>query len=706
MSEFPFLDLDNLPKWSELKPQRIQEEVSLAIERAEERLQSIRELSLEESTFENSVKALEQSTTDLDYAWGLVGHLDSVCNSPELRERYNEMLPQVSAFSAKIALDEKLWQAIRGFADKPESKSLSSVDHRLLQETISDFREAGADLPFEKRKRLEQISSELAQVTQQFSERVLDATNSWKLIIRDEQRLRGLPESAKEAARSTALDKLGEEEGKDSWVFTLQAPSLIPALQYLDEDDLRKEIWQASDELGSQEPYDNQNLVSTILKLRQEKAEILGKSDFSEVALCRRMARSGEKADSFVSGLRDQTQLFFDQENKELENYIAEKKKKTAELLNPWEVGYWSEKLKKERYDFDEEELRPFFPIDSVLQGMFSLVTQVFGLKIIERSTLFEGKLTTSCAEDSNPVEVWHPEVKFYDLFDSESQRHLGSFYADWHPRASKRAGAWMNYLKTGEPQQNGERPPHLGLICGNLTAPTASKPALLTHYEVETIFHEFGHLLHHLCGEVPHRSLNGVNVAWDFVELPSQIMENWCWERESLDLFAKHYETNETIPEDLFSKMIRAKNFMAGNAMMRQLAFSKLDLVLHRSFARDMPEDLEYSLQQVLTDYTPKRKTQPRSIALRFSHLFGSPMGYATAYYSYKWAEVLDADAFTRFQTEGVMNPETGRSFRECILSKGNSRPPEELFREFMGRDPDSTALLKRCGLLHTPQT
>ena len=325
MPEHPFLDLANLPAWSELSPDLIKSEISNALERSEERLQNIRSLSPQESNFNNSVKALEQATIYLDHAWGLVGHLDSVCNSPELRTAHNEMLPKVSAFGAKIPLDEKLWQVIRCFSEKPEVQDLSPIDHRLLDETIADFRESGADLPAEKKDRLEKISSELAQATQQFSERVLDATNSWKLVVNQEARLSGLPQSAKEAARATAIEKLGEEEGSKSWIFTLHAPSLVPALQYLDDDELRKEIWTASDALGSEKPYDNQSLIATILQLRQEKAELLGKSDFSEVALSRRMAKSGQRADAFISELRDQTAPFFERENQELESYKAEK---------------------------------------------------------------------------------------------------------------------------------------------------------------------------------------------------------------------------------------------------------------------------------------------------------------------------------------------------------------------------------------------
>ena len=701
MSKHPFLQLSGNPDWKSLKPNHIRGDITEALEAAEKNLQKIRDLQPEETTFANTVKALEGAPHELSFAWGLVTHLDSVCNSPELREVHNEMLPAVSAFFAKISLDPKLWNSLQAFSKKEEANSLNSIDKRLLDETMRDFQEAGADLQDDKRSRLEAISQELAKLTQKFSEQVLDATNEWKIVVKDEDKLKGLPESAKEAARQTAIEKLGEDEGKDAWVFTLHTPSMLPVLQYLEDDDIRKEVWTASDCLCVNAPFSNEPLIRQIIKLRHEKAEILGKDNFADAVLSRRMAQNGEKADNFVTELREKTDPFFIQENKELEEFKAEKTGNPSEALEPWEVGFWSEKLKKERYDFDNEDLRPYFPIQSVLEGMFELATKVFGLIIREKPTIFECKAVENGIENhTTPESVWHEEVRFYDLIDSSSNQHLGSFYADWHPRNSKRAGAWMNYLMTGEPNEDGNREPHLGLICGNLTSPTPNKPALLTHYEVETIFHEFGHLLHHLCGNVPHRSLNGVNVAWDFVELPSQIMENWCWERESLDLFARHYETGENIPEDLFKKMLRARNFMAGNTMMRQLAFAKLDLFIHRELAQQEFDSLESILQKTLEKYLPKRKTTPRTIALRFSHLFSSPVGYAAAYYSYKWAEVLDADAFTRFHKEGIMNAKTGIEFREKILSKGNSAPPDQLYRNFMGRDPKVEPLLIRSGL------
>jgi oligopeptidase A len=660
-------------------------------------MEAIRKTPLEEVDFNSVPLRFCKVQEDLSEAWNVVSHLDQVRNSEELREAYNEMLPKVTAFGTKALLDQKLWNQVKAFAGTEEAQAFDGQEKRLLDELVADFVEAGADLPEDKRSRLEELSSELAQSTQKFSENVLDSTNAWQKVIEDETLLAGLPESAKIAARETA--KLKELEG---WVFTLHAPSIMPIMKYLDDDSLRQEFWEASCKVGWEGERDNTDLIRKILDLRQEKATILGKRDYADVVLERRMAGSGARADEFVSDLRDKTTDAFTRENDQLIAFKAEKTGHPAELLEPWEHSYWAEKQMKEKYDFDDEDMRPYLPIDSVLSGMFSLVTKIFCLRIEERSTSHEGQPANLVkGDDREPVEVWHPEVKFYEVFDSTDNRHLGSFYADWHPRPDKRSGAWMNYFKMGIPGDAASpRGPHLGLMCGNMTAPVDGKPALLTHYEANTVFHEFGHLLHHLCAEVKYKSLGMGTVPWDYVELPSQIMENWLWERESLDLFARHHETNEPIPEELFQKLIRARNYHAGFMQMRQLFLGKMDLLLHRKLIIEGYGDLEEALEPLIADYRAKFKTPPPTIARQFGHLFSDPVGYACAYYSYKWSEVLDADAFTRFQKEGIMNPQTGLSFRECILSKGNSKPAEELFRDFMGRDPDPQALLVRSGL------
>ena len=413
----------------------------------------------------------------------------------------------------------------------------------------------------------------------------------------------------------------------------------------------------------------------------------MGKKLFPDWVLARRMAKSGAKALAFIEDLQEKTKPAFDREVEELQAYKASVTGEDVGPLNQWEVGYWSEKLRKDRFDFDEEILRPYFPMESVMSGMFNLVEQIFGITVKE-------------ATDPKP-DVWHPEVKLFAIHDSADGRHLGSFYTDWFPRETKRSGAWMSYMITGQPKDDGRLSPHLGQIAGNLTPPVGDKPALLNHSDVETIFHEFGHLLHHLLSEVKISSLAGVNVAWDFVELPSQIMENWCWERESLDLFARHYETGERIPEDLFQKMKRSRNFGSARMQMRQLSLGKMDLSLHLDFDPSDNGDLDAFIKDALKGYqAPVNVELPTSIR-SFGHLFSDATGYAAGYYSYKWAEVLDADAFTRFVEEGILNPETGMAFRKAVLAMGNAKDPAILFRDFMGRDPDPDALLRRLDLL-----
>ena len=672
----PFLDDQFQIKWSTLTPDHISTDVTKSIEAGKANIEAIKTVTPDEATFENTFGALESGTQDLDRAWGRVNHLDSVANSDALREALNEMLPIVSEFSSSISLNDDLWRVLKSYAESDAVSQLSEIKQRFVQETCDDFKGAGADLAPEAKKRMFEINSELATVTQKFGENVLDSTNQWELFVEDEGELAGLPDSAKATAAEDAKSK--GKEGQ--WRFTQQFPSMYPVMQYAESDSLRKKIWEGGCTVGNGGDHDNSDHIWTILKLRKEKAELLGFKNFADHVLDRRMAQTGKGALDFTEDLHAKISDRFQEENKELQAYKAEKTGGEPAPLEPWEVAFWSEKRRKELYSFDDEALRPYFPVDQVMGGLFSLTSKLFGIQIT-----------------SVEAEAWHPEVKFYEIHDTASGDHLGSFYADWHPRESKRSGAWMNYLETGLPNP---RTPHLGLICGNMSKPTGDKPALLTHNEVETVFHEFGHLLHHLLSDVEVKSLAGVNVPWDFVELPSQIMENFCWDRESLDFFAKHYETGETIPDELFDKMIAARNYMSASTFMRQLALGKLDLELHVNSEKYQGRDLDELDREILSDYKAKLATDGPSMSRRFNHLFSSPVGYAAGYYSYKWAEVLDADAFTRFREEGVLNSETGMSFRHEILAKGNSRPVDESYRQFMGRDPEQAALLERSGL------
>lgn len=681
-----FSDAYHIP-WDKLTANCVEPDINIALENAQSNIEKLRQLEDSALTYENTFAALEEASLDLDRAWGRLNHLDSVSNNDEQRAALNAVLPKVTSFYSSIPLDAAIWSKLKAFAESPAAAELGQTRKRYVEETCASFIQSGADLPEDKKNRVAEIQSRLSEVTQKFGENVLDSTNAWELVIDDESRLAGLPESAVATAAEDAKAK--GHEGK--WRFTLQQPSMGPVMQFAEDDSLRKEIWAASCTVGYSDGFDNTQLIEEILQLRQEKAELLGFENFADLTLARRMARNGATASQFTEDLHDKIVDRFRSETEELKKWKADQEGTEPALMEPWQVSYWAEKRRKAEYDFDAEELRPYLPLNKVMEGMFGIVTKLYNVRIIERETTADG----------GDIQTWNPEVKFYDLFDNKTEELLGSFYADWHPRESKRGGAWMNSFETGLPATGDQpREPHLGLMCGNMSKPIGDKEALMTHYEVETIFHEFGHLLHHLLGNVTVKALSGTNVAWDFVELPSQIMENYCWNRESLDLFARHFETDEPIPQELFDKMIAARNYMSASVYMRQLALGKLDLDLHIDVKNNQGRDLDELDREILADYKVQLATDSPSMARRFNHLFSSPTGYAAGYYSYKWAEVLDADAFTRFQKEGILNAETGQAFREDILSKGNSAPADELYRDFMGRDPDQTAFLERAGL------
>jgi oligopeptidase A len=628
-------------------------------------------------TFANTMQRLDQLTERLEYAMQIVRNLEAVATTPELRAAYNAVQPQVSEFYSSLPLNETLWRAVQGYAQTDEGRNLSGVRKRFLEKTMDNFRRHGAELDAPGKQRIAEIDVELTKQTIRFSENVLDSTNLYEWVITDERQLAGLPESARAMARSSAASKGLPEP---SWRFTLQGPSYLAVLTYLDDSELRRKVYEAFVSRATEEKYDNRPILRRILELRGEKARLLGYRDFADLVLEDRMAHSGERAQQFLDDLKQKTASQFHKENAELLAFSGKGK------LYPWDIAYYAEKQRAALYDFDEEALRPYFPLDRVVNGMFEIVQRLYGIRVLEKQG----------------VPVWDRQVKYYEIYDESlgsGNRMVGAFYADWFPRENKRGGAWMDTFITGIPRGDGQEP-HLGLISGNLTPPNEDRPALLTHREVQTIFHEFGHLLHHCLSRVELRGLAGVNVAWDFVELPSQIMENWSWEREALDLFARQYQTGAPIPAELLEKMRNARNFRAANAQMRQLGFGFVDLALHRDIDPNSVDLLAFA-RGILQEFSAAELPEHYAMIVSFTHLFASPVGYGAGYYSYKWSEVLDADAFTLFQRGGIFSREVGGRFRERILARGDSEDPALLYRSFMGRDPDPNALLERSGLL-----
>jgi oligopeptidase A len=633
--------------------------------------------SAELRTYASTLGALEDATDALERAMAVVDHLESVATSEALRSAYNATRPKVSAFWSELAMNDGLYQAVRTFSETDAAAELPPTEKRFLKKTLEDFRRHGAELCPEDKAKLQAMEIELAKLTTEFSQNVLDETNAFELNISEEGKLAGLPDSAKQAGAENARAK-----GRGGWRFTLHAPSMTPLLTYLDDAEIREHVWRAYSTRATSGERDNRRIIARILELRRAKAALLGYRDFSDLVTEDRMAKSGASARSFIEDLRSKTQAAFDRENRALQAFREEIEGGGAPALEPWDVAYYSEKQRQAKYEFNEEKLRPYFPLDRVLDGLFAIAQALYEIRIVAREAV-----------------VWDANVKSYAIHDRDGTM-IAAFYVDLFPRENKRDGAWMAALISTADREELPRP-QLGLFCANVSPPVGGKPALLTHREVETLFHEFGHLLHHCFSRVSVRSLSGTNVAWDFVELPSQIMENWCWERRSLDLFAAHYETGERIPHELYEKMVHARTYRAANAQMRQLGFAAVDLALHRDYDPSKDGDVMTYAREILQAYSPTKLPEEYAMLASFSHVFAHPIGYAAGYYSYKWAEVLDADAFTRFKQEGITNPQVGHAFRKAILSKGNSEEPERLYHDFMGRGPRLEPLLERAGLL-----
>lgn len=674
----PLLTLRAPLPFAAIEPSSIEPAIAVLLQSTQAKVDALAATSPPFS-FANTLALLDRLSENLDNAMTLIGHLEAVATTPELRAAYNAVLPKVSQFQSQWAMDERLWRLFKTYADSPEARALRGPRRRLLEQTLRNFKRQGAELSRDAKQTLEQINNELVRLCTQFSQNSLDARAAFELLICDERRLTGLPNLVLAAAKADA-----ERRKLSGWRLTLDAPSYIPVLTYADDRELRRQLYLAQARLAAAAPYDNRDIVCKIICLREQKAKLLGYANFVDYVAEERMAKSATRIREFLLDLEERTRPAFERENRELNEFAASL---GASLpLEPWDIAYYAEKLRRARFDIDQEALRPYFALDQVLQGMFILAERLFGVRVVE--------LLPGSAERP---DTWRDDVRYFSVFDIDGQ-HLGGFYADLFPHDNKRGGAWMNALLTG-----GNGQPHVGLICSNITKPLGQSQPLLTHDEVETLFHEFGHLLHHLLSKTELRSQAGTNVAWDFVELPSQIMENWCWERESLDLFARHSQTGQPLPIDVFERLKAARTFRSANATMRQLGFGVLDFELHSQPAPGHAQQLLATARQILQRFTASELPSDYAMVCSFGHLFSGPVGYAAGYYSYKWAEVLDADAFSRFKQAGIFDRQTGRAFVDCILAKGDSADPLELFVDFMGREPNPQALLERSGLAMT---
>lgn len=675
----PLLDKKELPAFEKIKASHIEPAIDQLLSENRNTVASL----LKNTThynWSNLLQPFEDMDDQLNRAWSPASHLHSVADNDQLREAYNACLSKLSDYSTEMGQNEALFRAYESIANSEEYESLDVAQKKIIKNALRDFRLSGIDLNTEAKARYKIIQQELSRLQTKFEENLLDSTHAWKKHITNKDDLSGLPESALALAAQTA-----KNEDKSGWLFTLDFPSYMPIMQYADNGELRKEFYKAyvtraSDEAPKENSaWDNSQVMLDILKYRTEKAKLLGFESYAHYSLAKKMAEDPKEVLDFLTDLADRTKDYAQQELEELKQFAYE----TANIkqLDAWDVAYYSEKLRQNKFDISQETLRPYFPVDQVVEGLFAITHKLYGVTIKKR----------------DGVQTWHKDVMFFDIFETNGDLR-GSFYLDLYARQHKRGGAWMDECIVRKKTDASIQNPVAYLTC-NFTPPIEGKQALLTHDEVTTLFHEFGHGLHHMMTRVEYSGVSGINgVPWDAVELPSQFMENWCWEKEALDLFARHVDSGHALDDPLFEKMTRARTFQAGMQMVRQLEFSLFDFRLHLEFATNESLSIQDLLNQVRQQVAVVKAPEFNRFQHSFSHIFAG--GYAAGYYSYKWAEVLSADAFSKFEEKGIFDISTGNEFLQSILEQGGSREPMDLFVEFRGRKPSIEPLLRHSGI------
>ena len=675
----PLLAPGRLPAFSRISPAHIEPAVDQVLADARARIEALSTQS-EPYSWDSLAEPLDDLDDRISRVWSPVGHLHAVADNPELREAFSACLPKLTEYNTELGQNKALFRGFETLAAAPEYGDLSAAQRKTIDNTIRDFQLSGVDLPAAAKQRCKQISARLSELATRFSENVLDATQGWTRQVLDESELAGLPASVRELARETA-----ERESLPGWLLTLEAPCYFPVMSYADSAELRREIYEASTTRASDQgpnagQWDNTALMAEILALRHEKAGLLGFGNYAELSLAKKMARASAEVVEFLTALVLRAKPVAERELQELKTFAAEHH--GVDSLEAWDIAYYSEKLRQHRHAITQEELRPYFPIEQVLAGLFEVARRLFDIRI----------------EPVADVDVWNPSVRFYAIHDRQGALR-GEFYLDLYSRPHKRGGAWMDECAVRRCTGDVLQTPVAFLTC-NFTPPVGDAPALLTHEEVSTLFHEFGHGLHHMLTLVDFPRVAGINgVEWDAVELPSQMLENWCWEPEALQLLSGHWQTGEPLPAPMLDKMRAVKNFQAGLKMIRQLEFALFDFRLHLEFDPDRGPRIQETLARVRREVAVVHPPAFNRFAHAFSHVFSG--GYAAGYYSYLWAEVLSSDAFSKFEEHGVFDPDTGREFMSCVLEQGGSLDAMESFIAFRGREPVNDALLRHRGIV-----